>query len=277
MIILDLNGVMFTNFILSPTQKINEDLIRHVTLNCIRSYLVKFRKEYGDLVIASDGSKYWRKDFFPYYKASRKTAREASTLDWNAIFKCMNMIRSELKEFFPYPLIEVPAAEADDIIATLVMESNYNVPKLILSVDKDFVQLQTLPNVKQFDPVRKKWVSHNNPSAYLTEHIIRGDSGDGVPNLLSADDVFVTKTRQKTITAKRLEEIVTRIETNNLDQLQRNYDRNKVLIDLKEIPESVKSDILNAYKEQQGKPRNKIFNYMVSKQMNNLLESISEF
>lgn len=282
MIILDLNGVMFTNVILSP-EKIDQNLIRHMTLNCIRSYLMKFRREYGDLVIASDNvGSYWRRDAFPYYKASRRKGREDSKLDWKAIFSCMKIMREELTEHFPYPLIDVPGAEADDVIATLVHHANYGDKILILSPDQDFVQLQTKPNLKQYDPVRKKWVHTNNPETYLIEHIIRGDAGDGVPNILTADDFLATrvvgdKSRQRTISSKKLEEIVTRISTGNLGEHQRNYDRNKMLIDLTQIPRDVQDRVLESYKSQQGKPRHKIFNFMIANRMKYLIESVNEF
>ena len=195
MIIVDLNQVMISNFMMqigSHTNiKVEEDLLRHMILNSLRSYNTKFRKEFGDIIIACDDRKYWRREVFPYYKANRKKARDKSEIDWNSVFEVMHKIREELKEFFPYRVIQVDGAEADDIIGTLAQQfGNSNEKILVLSGDKDFIQLQTYMNVKQYDPVRKKYIQHNNPSQYIKEHIIRGDTGDGIPNFLSPDNCF---------------------------------------------------------------------------------------
>ncbi len=82
MIILDYNQIALSNII---AQKLapEEDLIRHMILNSIRMYNQKFKKDYGDIVIASDGAMSWRRTYFPNYKASRRKNREESAVDWN--------------------------------------------------------------------------------------------------------------------------------------------------------------------------------------------------
>jgi hypothetical protein len=276
-IILDLSGVMYSDSLISPTTKIDENMFRHSTLNCIRSYLMKFRAEYGNLVISCDGRNYWRTEKFPYYKAKRKEGRKTSLLDWKAIFACMDKMRNDLKENFPYPVVQVDEAESDDVIATLVLESDPAEPVLILSPDKDFIQLHVRPNIKQYDPPRKRWIAHPSPQTFLIEHIIKGDADDGIPNILSNDDCFVAKVRQKSITQPRLEELVTRIALNKLGPVERNYHRNKMLIDLCETPEEIRRKILTEYNSQLGKPKNKMFNYMVQNRMKHLLAHLSEF
>ena len=163
--------------------QVEEGMVRHMVLNAIRSYKQKFSHEYGEMIIACDNTNYWRKQIFPYYKANRKKAIEKSELNWKDIFECMNKIRAELKEFFPYKVIDVESAEADDIIGTLTREFsselNNGVKILILSGDKDFIQLHVYPNVSQYDPVRKKWIKHEDPERFLHEHILKGDAGDG--------------------------------------------------------------------------------------------------
>lgn len=281
MIIVDLNQVMISNLMMQignhKNIQIEEDLVRHMVLNSIRGYKTKFSAEFGDLVIACDDKNYWRKRVYPYYKANRKKDREASELDWNAIFETLNKIREELKEYFPYKVIQVEHAEADDIIATLVKEYNHKEKILILSGDKDFSQLQKYPNVKQFSPVQKKYIICTNPDLFLKEHIMRGDTGDGIPNFLSPDNVFVIGGRQSPVTTKKLSSwVLQEPEQFCTETMLRNYKRNQQLIDLEYIPEDISSQVIEQHSSQK-KDRSKLFNYFIEHRLKNLMESIGEF
>jgi hypothetical protein len=292
MIIVDLNQVMISNLMVSmhgpgnSTIDVNEDLLRHMVLNSIRSYNKKFADEFGEMVIACDSWKYWRREYFPYYKASRKKNRESSGLDWNTIFQSLNKIRDELAEYFPYRNINVEGAEADDVIGTLCHTYGRELggePILIVSGDKDFQQLQIYSNVQQYDPVRKKYIKCKNPEEFLIEHIIRGDVGDGVPNFLSPDDVFVTNGRQKPIMAKKLATWMLSLKNNEAvtevfdSEQSRNFSRNIMLIDLKQTPSDIKDAILESFLSQENKSRAKLFNYFVKFKLKNLMETIGEF
>lgn len=283
--IVDLNQVMISNLMAQignhTNIQIEPDLVRHMVLNAIRSYRVKY-KEYGETIIACDDKKYWRRDVFPYYKAHRKRDREASELDWHAIFECLNTIREELKEFFPYRVIQVEGAEADDIIGTLCKE--YGSPLLnkekilILSGDKDFVQLQKYANVEQYDPVRKKFIRNNDPVKFIQEHIMKGDRGDGVPNMLSSDNCLVLGERQKPLSAKKLDQWVDKDPESIFNEQQlRGYKRNQQLVDLDYIPVEVSQRVMESYHSQSNKDRSKLFNYFISRKLKHLLENINEF
>jgi 5'-3' exonuclease len=208
-IIVDFSQVMLSNLMMQlgnhTNAQLEENMVRHMALNSLRSYKTKFGDEFGEMIIACDNTNYWRKQLFPYYKANRKKAQEKSELDWKSIFECMNKIRAELKEFFPYRVIDIESAEADDVIATLVKNADSADKVLILSGDKDFIQLHKYSNIKQYDPVRKKFITHENPDRYLMEHVLKGDSGDGVPNVLSSDNCFVVGERQKPMTQKKID------------------------------------------------------------------------
>ncbi len=284
MIIVDLNQVMLSNLLMQlgnhTNAQIEENMVRHMILNSLRSYRVKFAAEYGEMVIACDNTNIWRKKIFPYYKANRKKNQETSDMDWKAIFECLNKIRSELKEFFPYRIIDIESAEADDIIGTLVMNFGSEVggePILILSGDKDFIQLHTYANVKQYDPTRKKWIMHDDPKLYLKEHVMKGDAGDGVPNILSSDNCFVIGERQRPLTAKKIEKYL-KITPNEMEsQIARNYFRNVQLIDLNYTPEEIREKIMKSYHDQQNKDRSKLMNYFITNKLKNLTEHIGEF
>ena len=285
MILVDFNQVMISNLMMQLGNHTNipieEGLFRHMVINSLRSYKQKFGEEYGEIIIACDDKNYWRKQIFPYYKANRKKNRDASEIDWTHVFDCFNKVKQEIKDNFPYRVIQVESAEADDIIATMVEEygTNLNGPNkiLILSGDKDFIQLQTFGNVKQYDPVRKKWISHNDPKRYLFEQILKGDTGDGVPNILSSDNVFVTNGRQRPLTQKKIDKIYSDGGM-ILDPIaNRNFIRNKQLIDLSMIPDNIKKEVNNKYNGETGKNRSKLFNYFIEHNLKLLMENIGEF
>lgn len=288
MIIVDLNQVCISNLMVQignhQNAKLEENLLRHMILNSIRLINVKFSKEYGELVIACDSRKNWRRDVFPFYKASRRKDRDSSELNWQEIFQSLNKIRSELHEFFPYRVVEVERSEADDVIATLCQhKGTYLMGQdtekvLIVSGDKDFSQLHVYANVQQYDPVKKKFIKTSDPHRFLLEHVMRGDRGDGVPNFLSSDDCLVTGERQKPITAKKIDVwIKQKPEEFCTDQTLRGYRRNQQLIDFAFIPESLKEEIMNKYNEEAGKTRSNLFNYFIEFKLKNLMEYINEF
>jgi hypothetical protein len=248
-------------------------------LNIIRGHVKQFRHEYGEVVLCCDNKKYWRKEFFPFYKASRKKTREKSDLDWHLIFNILGNLKQELKDHFPYKAIDVDGAEADDIIGTLVpLYAGENNKILILSSDGDFLQLQMYKNVKQYNPAQKKFIKSDNPLADLKEKIIKGDKGDGIPNVLSSPDCFVREIRQTPINKNRLEKMMNENYGDWEDENARiGYSRNQTLIDLRHIPADIKNSIIDTYNNTKPAPRSKMINYFMEKKLKNLMEVIEEF
>jgi len=270
--------------------EIEVNLLRHMVVNTLRSHKQKFGREYGEIIIACDSKKYWRKQHFPYYKANRKKAREDSGFNWPLIFDTINIIKEEIKTFLPYKVIEVEGAEADDIIATLVEWSVNNDlkegalfsepnPCLIVSGDHDFIQLQKYSHIKQFSPIHKKFVKpESTAQAYVLEHIIKGDKGDGVPNVLTADDAFINGERQRPISSKKLEQWVKEPETMPTDVVfQRNFHRNKTLVDFECIPKDIKETIINTFTNTPYGDRSKLLDYFITNRMKMMMEHIGEF
>ena len=282
MIIFDFNQVAISSLmeqIGSSKKPVEENLVRHMILNVIRTYVKKFKATHGpEVVIACDNRNYWRRDFFPQYKASRKKSRDASGHDWNSIFECLHKIKEELKEYSPYKVIDVDTAEADDIIAVLAMRQSSQEKVMILSSDKDFAQLQKFTNVEQFSPILKKFIKEPLPYVQLKQMIIRGDKGDGIPNIMSPDGVFVDGGRQKPITEAKIIVWLNQEPTEfcNEDML-RNYKRNELLIDLTQIPESLQKTIIDTYENTSAKTKQVFMNYMIANRLKNLLEVIDEF
>ena len=298
MMVVDFNQVAIATFMGEMGHRggsdieVNLPLMRHMILNTIRSYKNKFSDEFGDeVVIACDNKRYWRRDIFPYYKAHRKKARDDSAHDWSAIFEALNTIRQELDEYFPYPVIDVDGAEADDVIGTLaeysqtagegggLFDEGTQIPFLVLSGDHDFNQLQKWSNVKQYSPAQKKWIKIKEPAEQvLMEHIITGDKGDGVPNMLSADNCFVEGVRQKSIRKNLLTEWKkTPPEKWITADMSHGYNRNQMLVDLTKTPQDIKDEIISSYERQQGGDKSQLLNYFIKHKMKGLLDVMSDF
>lgn len=289
MILVDMNQVMISNIMVSigshKNIELDENMIRHMVLNSLRSYRKKYYSDYGELVLCFDDKNYWRKDQYPFYKANRKKNRDTSEINWNDLFRALNLIRDELKEVFPYKNIQVDKAEADDIIGTLChthgtqLNAGGTEQILIMSADKDFIQLQIYANVSQYDPIRKRWIRHDNPDAYILEHVLKGDSGDGVPNALSGDDCLVMGVRQKPMTAKKLSLLLHELATTNTirdEEVLRGYRRNQTMIDLTYVPKNIQENILYKYQQEYG-DRSKMFNYFIEHRLKHLLPDIGDF
>ena len=287
MILVDLNQVLLAGLMAQianakPKVKLEEDLIRHMVLNIIRTHLKNFRKEYGEVVLCADNRKYWRKEFFPFYKAHRKKARDKSDLDWHLIFDMLAKFKQELKENFPYKVIDVEGAEADDIIGTLAPRHVMHENVLIISSDGDFLQLQMYNGrsqytIKQYNPAQKKFIVSENPIKELKMKIINGDAGDGIPNILSSSDTFVTGQRQKRMTEQKMEKYLNEEYINYDTIANTNFCRNQVLIDLRNIPGDIKDKIINMYDETKPASKNKMLDYFIANKLKNLMEVIEEF
>ena len=297
MILVDYSQVALANFLSfkaeltrgSEAEIIN--LIRHSTLSTLKYYKKKYGNEYGEMVICCDGRKYWRREFFEHYKAGRKKARDASDLNWTLIFDTLSQLRNDLVENFPYRVIHIDRAEADDIIAVLskwtqengmVQQGLVEEPQkvLILSSDGDFIQLQQYDNVTQWSPMQKKYIKANLRELHEKKitHIVKAGD-DGIPNILSADDVFVKGERQKPVSAKRLQEFIENgfIACKNDDE-RRNWHRNSTLVDFNFIPEDIQKTIVDAYLNSKPvKDKMKIMTYLANHRCKLLLEELEDF
>jgi hypothetical protein len=153
---------------------------------------------------------------------------------------------------------------------------------LIISSDGDFLQLQQYNGrsqytVKQYNPAQKKFIISEDPLKELKMKIINGDSGDGIPNIMSAGDTFVTGARQKRMTEQRMAKYLNEEITEYDTTAATNYSRNSTLIDLRNIPGDISTKIINTYDETKPAPKGKLLNYFISNKLKNLMEVIGEF
>ena len=256
---------------------INDETIRYSILRSLRGYSRKLFKEWGEVVICCDSRKNWRKEVFPYYKANRKKERANSKIDWEQAFASFETVKGELKEFFPYTVVDVDNAEADDVIATLI-KLNPDEKTLILSGDTDFVQLHDKQRrIKQFSPVGKKFVFNANPTVYLKQHIIEGDKSDGIPNIASPDDCLVLGKRQGTLGTSRIKYLTDTCPSQYPSVFKRNFERNKTLIDLQCIPVKIETSIQEVWEARPKKTKAKLFNYFFDKNLREFIDTVQYF
>ena len=286
MIIIDMNQIALANLMMNlnmnKSKEVDENMVRHMILNSIRMYRQEYKQEYGEPVLTWDSKHSWRRDYFPQYKASRRKGREKSTLDWDKIFTVLNNVKQEIKENLPYKNLEIYGAEADDIIGVLIKDPKkwFTEKRMIISGDKDFIQLQKYPFVQQWSPITKKAVNGYDPDVYIQEHILKGDTSDGIPNVLSPDNTFTEGLRQRPLSRKKIESWVGAddeyIPTWS-DEVKRNYQRNSMLIDLTNTPEDIEDKILKEYKDAPSGNRSKLLNYFMKYKLRELTENIGEF
>lgn len=285
MILVDLNQVLLSGLMAQISSQKNvaleESLVRHMILNILRTHLKNFRNDFGEVVLCCDNRKYWRKEFFPFYKAGRKKNREKSDLNWHLIFDMLAKFKLELKENFPYKVVDVENAEADDIIGTLAPLYVAHENVLIISSDGDFLQLQRYNTqkykIKQYNPALKKFIISENPLIELKEKIIKGDKGDGIPNIISPSDCFVREVRQTPIHKAKLEKFLSEDSSSYQSEAKVGFSRNQTLIDLSFIPDEIKSKIINTYNETKPASRSKILDYFIANKLKNLMDVIEEF
>lgn len=254
---------------------VSEDMLRHMIINSVRNYQKRYAPDYGEIVLCTDAAHPWRRDYYPLYKAGRKKAREASDMDWGMLFDTLQKVKEEIRDNFPYRYMYVENCEADDIIAILVKKYAPTEDILIVSGDKDFQQLHKYNNVRQWSPNLNKMIQCDDPESFLKEHILRGDKSDGIPNILSNDDVFDLGIRQTPLRKPILNSYM-RMSIEKDDKYYRNYLRNQTLIDLEFIPEDIENKILQEY-DKTNVVRGKVFDYLRTHRLNELLNHVEDF
>ena len=277
MILVDANQIAISHLMVRQKIEdgINIDSIRHSIVRVLARIQKQFGPEYGKMVLCYDDKNYWRTQVFPFYKKNRKQERETSKYDWDMVFSVLNKIRDEIRRNLPYYVIQVQGAEADDVIAAL-SRYNHNTDKiLILSADKDFIQLHKYSTVKQYDPIRNRWIENEDPIQYLQEHIIRGDRSDGIPNILTCDDAIVSGKTQKKMSKEKISALASMNPSDFTNYIRlRNWKRNSELIDFAKIPRPIVDNIIMTFNKYRAKPSIDI-QYFIDNNIQDLIEEFS--
>lgn len=279
MVLMDYSSIAMSSLMVRIGDYENDfDMIRHMIFNMIRRYNVEYREKYGEMVLCMDAADSWRRKQHSFYKAGRRKGREKSEHDWEAIFSMLNSVRDELINKSPFTVVRVDGAEADDVIGAICELNSNPEPILIISPDKDFVQLQRYPNVSQYSNLQKKFV-HPDVDALtdLNEKIMRGDSGDGVPNVLSDDDTFIDESKRQTPLSKKKLAMLNEDPEALGTTVARNIIRNRDLIDLTRTPVEMKEEAMRQLAAGPKGSINSLMSVMTKHRMKLLLESLPDF
>jgi hypothetical protein len=281
MILVDYSGVAISAITVHMgTEKENRidtiELARESILNSLRGIARKFKSEYGEMVICVDDKTSWRSTHFPYYKENRKKLKEESLINWGKVYLNMYSVLKEIKENFHYRIVRYDTAEADDVMAVLAL--NIDGSHVVVSKDKDMVQLTSNQNIKVYSPLNEgNFMSQENLDYYIFKHIVKGDTGDGITNILSDDDTIITPgKRQKPVTEKNLMKwYVDRKEF--MELYGEKFERNKKIISLFEIPEDISLGILEKFNSQEIGNKKKILQYLIKHDLNDHINRVGDF
>lgn len=242
MIVCDYAGVAVPVVMYGLTRGFTDHEIKTSIIAKIQEMNVKFKKEYGEMVLCLEG-KSWRFEVFEHYKQNRKIKKAKDDgIDWKLAHRLMDETSAFIDEYLQWKCIKHSRCEGDDIVAVLTKQfARKDSPVLILSRDSDLFQLHLHDWIKQYDTVTLKYVNSKlNAAMFLEDKILRGSSKDGVPNVASQLDHFVRADagRQKSINEKFKREYIK----------DERYDQNKQLIDLDEIPFDIQREVYQMYK-----------------------------
>lgn len=264
----DMSNLIYSTCISHHTKtgdQIDLDLMRGLFLSRLKDIRSTLKvKSSDELVLIFDSLNYWRREIFPHYKMTRRKTRDDSTMDWTLFFSSYEKVKEEFSKISPWKCIQVDRAEADDVIGVLAIRLCQTKDIVIVSSDKDFLQLQAKGRQIRQWSILGKWLKPNEYD--LFEHIVRGDTGDGIPNILSPGDSLVSGKRQKSLFEKDLLDWKRKPRPEDFcrdrEMLER-FDINRRLIDLSCIPQDVADDIIKTYEN--TKPAfGKLTSYIVS-------------
>ena len=200
-------------------------------LQSINATVRKFKP--NRLILALDTGYSWRKKMYSEYKASRAKGREESPIDFDIFFPILKEFLESFKSTFKNCyVLGVDECEGDDLIAVLTKDILVGWDIICVSSDRDMYQLYKRPGYRQYDPIKKKFISCINPTQYLLLKVIMGDKGDNIPAI---------KEKTGPVGAEKI--LRNLDEALKDDQTNKNFIRNKLLIDFDCIPEDIATAI----------------------------------
>lgn len=260
MILADFSNMSIASAMIQDLDDIDVREFHHNMINNFINMKNTYGPKYGQIYICQDNKNYWRKDVFEHYKANRKVGRDASTFNWSRFYEARDNLVNDIKSHFPYKVLEVERAEADDIIGTLAITSTE--PTLIYANDGDFKQCHRNPLVKMYRPQMKKFVDHMNLIEIewdLFFKICKGDGGDGIPSIANPPSCLVEKVRQKAI---RETSVTEWFKSGVPEEFKERFEQNKTLIDLRETPQNIVEQIFEAAKVEPTGTTQTMYNYL---------------
>lgn len=233
------------------------------------------------LVVFDSGKKSFRDEIYPQYKANRPPCPD----DLKPQFQIMR----EAVKSLNIDYCEEEGYEADDIIASYAQKSHTDGYEAIIATsDKDLTQLLSIPSVKVYDTINKKFHTEESikqkfgvkPSQISDFLAIVGDASDNIPGiagigikgcaeLLSTfktmEDIYqniasvkpklqnlLLKSKENAILSKKLSSLNFSAPTKNIDTfIKKNYNQKDVYDFLTKYElHTLKNKLVPNYKEE---------------------------
>lgn len=199
---------------------------------------VMFKKfQCTGVLCAFEGRNNWRKTVYPDYKN-----KELDDIYYEDVQEAIVMLRDFLEVHTSIHSMSVHSVEADDVIAVVCQKKHHNTECVIVSSDRDFVQLLKFNGVTLFSPQQQEMRKTDDAEFDLFMKCIRGDPSD---NIMSAFP-RVRKTKLEEAFYGESMAYVNLMETINKDgtKVGDRYQENKLLIDLEKQPVNLREAII---------------------------------
>lgn len=266
----------------------NFTLWRFMVLDAIYQLMLRF--EPSEVVLAVDNKNTWRKSYFPRYKESRKKKRDKDDgINWELIFGIMEKYQKELRHHFPFKVLKIRSAEADDIIAVIAMDGERD--SIVSSNDEDFLQLCSA-RTQIWNPSKQKIMEVDDPKKFLTMKCLTGQPKDDIFNVLTPDDWGITPQTEgkrkpglgavgaEKILNEGLENWLSKNKKEKFDVVvdaEKNFKRNQILIDFAKIPNTIRDRVLKAYYEYNFPPPQNMYPFLKKYKMRGFVQEYPKF
>ena len=201
---------------------------------------------------------YWRNYIMKEYKGTR--SKWSCPIPKDIFNKQMQVMKDDVKKHFPWKIVKVTGAEADDSVGVLTRRLNDAV-NVVISTDSDLQQVLVNDMNYIYEPRKNIIIDHTADTKYdLFVKFIKGDAGDGIPNIFSDEDTLITQgKRQKAVKKTLVNEMYEEYQNNGFKSVKDKYEwtdvittrfvHNRKMIDLKMIPEDIVNSINKEYDE----------------------------
>lgn len=281
----DYNNLAFRCFFIKDvgitTPQPDYQLWKYMVINSIYESMYRI-EDVNEVILAVDDTKSWRSVYFPRYKENRKVQRKKRTdVNWNDLFSHLNNYSVELRNSLPIKVIRTQKAEADDVIAVLCMDV-ITQDRYIISNDEDFTQLCNIKGIKVYHPNKMEYLECEDTDMFIVEKCLLGQSKDNIFNVKTPSDWGQTpETEGKRKPGYGSKSLITTMEYGwekwlEDNGLKNNFDRNKILMDFRKIPPSIRSNIRKRYETYTMPEADRIYAFFKRNKFRSFLENINK-
>lgn len=240
--------------------------------------LIKRLKLENILISFDESGKTFRSDIFPLYKANRQKTPEDLIVQIEPIkdfFKSIKVCNFSLLGF-----------EADDVLASAAKKFSKEFEVVIISSDKDFIQIIDEPKIVQFDPVKNIFLDTPfvekkygiKPHQFIDFLAIAGDSSDNIPGVSGIGAKGATKLLQQFKSLEQIYKNLDKISSQSIKQKLMDSKKNAFLsYKLAKIKDDIKLDITSDELKFKKENFEGGLNFLKKYELNSLTKKVTDF